>query len=67
MYYIKSEKGFWKEKAQGYTDDEKKAGKFTYKDMHDLHLNLDHCTLIAAEPQQRTLVKIEDEKPTAWH
>lgn len=66
-YYIKSEKGYWKDKALGYTDDQEKAGRFTYKTMHDLGLNLDGCTLLAAEPKQRTLVKIEDEKPAAWH
>lgn len=66
-YYIKSEKGFWKKDALGYTDDEKKAGTFSFKTMHDLGLNLDNCTLIAASQQQRTLVKIEDETPAAWH
>ena len=67
MYYIKSQKGYWLPKGYGYTDDKEKAGRFTYKDMHDLSLNLDGCTLLEAEPQQRELVKIEDETPTAWH
>lgn len=49
MYYIKSEKGYWLENGFGYTKNKKEAAVFTLIQMEALRLNLDGCTLYAAE------------------
>ncbi|MGL4602491.1 MAG: hypothetical protein ACRCVE_13680 [Plesiomonas sp.] len=45
QYHIKSKKGYWLPKGQGYTSDKKQAGVFTIQDIADQQLNLDGCTL----------------------
>lgn len=55
MYYIKSEKGYWKPQGYGYTDCKNKAGLFTFEDMERLGLNLDGCTLEMIDSTQRDL------------
>lgn len=43
-YRIKSAKGYWMERACGYTQDERAAAVFTLDDMRTF--NLDQCTLL---------------------
>lgn len=43
LYYIQSEKGYWRPHGAGYTDDLAEAGRFSLDDMQAI--NLDQCTL----------------------
>lgn len=45
MYYIKTGPRYWKPNGYGYTERREEAGVFTLKDMEELELNLDGCTL----------------------
>ena len=58
-YYIRSEKGYWKAGGFGYSDNEESAGVFTLRQMDELGLNLDRCTLYSAADQvdPRDLIK----------
>lgn len=44
-YFIKSEKGYWLPRGEGYTKDVDKAGRFTLEEMIGFGFNLDGCTL----------------------